>query len=388
MLQGVPAHADEADAFNLNATVSMMQDNNLFRLAPSVNASALGLDGKSDTITSTTLDLNLNKQFSLQRIVANVVVVDNRYQKNDYLDFTALNYDAKWLWAVGLRWTGELSAERKEGLNSFADYRNILQRNIRTTETERFTANYWFHSSWAAVAGVYRTSLSNEQPFLADSDYTGTGYNIGLRFRPVSGNTLTARASRLDGSYTKRQPNAAALYDSGFTEDNYGFDLDWRLTGQSLVRGKLSYLDRQHDNFSARDYSGWVGNLDYTYAYTGKGSVSIGFRHDLSPFQQPTSSYYVLDELNLSGQWAATSQITAIARLGYGQRAYEGAIVALPAGLDMRKDLYSRLGFDLSYQPARWLNFKAGVALENRNANYDVNDYKDRIGFISASAQY
>ena len=178
LLQATGVRANEGDVLNLSATLSSMRDDNLFRLAPSVDPKSVGLDGKSDTITTMALGLNFNKLFGLQRLIANVSLVDNRYKTNDYLDFQALNYDAKWLWAVGTRWTGELAVDRNESLNSFSDYRNFRVRNVRTIENERFSANYWFHSNWAAVVGVSRYSLTNEQPFLADSDYDANGYKL------------------------------------------------------------------------------------------------------------------------------------------------------------------------------------------------------------------
>ena len=382
------AVGDEADVLNVNATLATMRDNNLFRLAPSVDPKKVGLDGKSEVINTAVLGLNFNKLFGVQRIIANVNMVDNRYQTNSYLNFAALNYDAKWLWAIGQRWTGDLSFSRAEALNSFTDYTNFKQRNVRTTENERFNANYWFHTEWAVVAGLSRTSLTNEQVFLADSDYNANGYNFGLRYRPTSGNNVTVRASRLDGNYSKRKFNALAQYDNGFTQDNYGVDFDWRLTGKSQFRGRMDYIDRQHEHFADRNYAGMVGNLDYVYAYSGKGNMTFGYKHGLESYQQVTNSYYSLDEFNLAAQWAATAQITAAARAGYGVRSYKGEIAPLPAGFQQREDKFTRVGLDLAYQPARWLQLKAGVSLENRNVNYDALDYKDRTGFLSATAQY
>jgi len=397
MMHASSAAADEGDVFNVNATLSSTRDNNLFRLAPSVDPKTLGLDDRSETITTTALGLNLNKLFGVQRVIANVNLVDNNYKTNDYLNFLAFNYDAKWLWSVGVRWTGELAIDRNEALNSFADNRlsNLSNarnqnRNVRTTDNERFTANYWFHSDWAAVAGVSRTSLTNEQAVLAESDYEASGYNFGLRYRPISGNSLVARVRRLDGTYENRQFNTVAQYDNGFTQDSYELDLDWRLTGKGQLRGHLEYLDRQHDHFSDRDYAGLAGKLDYIYAYSGKGNLALGYKRGLESYQQPTSSYYILDEVSLATQWAATSKLTASARLGYGLRSYRGEIITLPATLDQRDDKISRLGFDLAYRPAHWIELKAGVTQENRNTNNDVLllDYKDRMGFLSATAQY
>lgn len=386
--QATASWADEGDVLNLNASATYLRDSNLFRLAPSVDPAAVGLSGRSDNITATMLGLNFNKEFSLQHIIANINVVDTRYQRNGYLDFQALNYDAKWLWAAGIRWTGELSLDRTESLNSYSDYTNYHIRNVRTVENERFTANYWFHTSWAAVAGVSRTTLTNEQPFLADSDYELKGYNVGIRYRPVSGNMLTLRAKQLDGTYSKRQFNTVSQYDNGFTQNGYEFNVDWRLTGKTKLQGRLERLNREHEHFSGRDYSGWVGNLDVTYASTGKTALTFGYKHGLEAFQQLTSSYYMLDELNFGAMWAATASLTASARLGYGKRDYRGEIITLPAGFEQREDKFTRAGFDLAYQWTRWLQLKSGLNFEKRNVNDDRYDYTDRTAFVSLTALY
>lgn len=395
------AVANEGDVVNLSAALTMMHDNNLFRLAPSVNPASFGLEGRSDTITMATLGLNLNKTFGLQQLIGNVSFVDTSYKRNNYLDFLALNYDGKWLWAVGTRWTGELSLDRAESLNTYSDYTtsNYRQRNVRLVENERFTANYWFHTSWAAFLGVSRTSVTNEQAVLAESDYEASGFNYGIRFRPVSGNTVALRIKQLDGSYSNRPFNAAAQSDNGFSHNSVELDASWLLTGKTQLRSRLEYLERKHDHFVSRDYSGWAGNLDLVYAATGKSSLTFGYKHALEAFQgnyreaQPpfgliTSSYYELDELNLGARWAATEKISTGARLGYGKRSYRGEITPLPAGVEPREDKISRAGLDIGYRPARWLELKAGMNFEKRNVNDDRYDYNDRTTFVSLSAQY
>jgi len=384
------AVANEGDVVNLSAAVTMMHDNNMFRLAPNANPANYGLEGRSDTITMTSLGLNLNKMVSRQQLIGNISFADTSYKRNSYLDFLALNYDGKWLWAVGTRWTGEFALDRAESLNTYSDYttNNYRARNVRLIENERFTANYWFHTSWAAFLGVSRNSLTNEQALLAESDYEASGFNYGIRFRPVSGNTVALRIRQLDGRYSNRQFNAAAQADNGFSHNGVDLEANWLLTGKTQLRSRLEYLERKHDHFVSRDYSGWAGNLDLVYAITGKSNLTFGYKHDLAAFQQSTSSYYELDELNLGARWAATDKISTSARLGYGKRSYHGAIAPLPAGVEPRQDKTTRAGIDISYRPLRWFEIKAGMNYEKRNVNDDRYDYKDRTTFVSLSAQY
>lgn len=384
------AVANEGDVVNLSAAVTMMHDNNMFRLAPNANPANYGLEGRSDTITMTSLGLNLNKMVSRQQLIGNISFADTSYKRNSYLDFLALNYDGKWLWAVGTRWTGEFALDRAESLNTYSDYttNNYRARNVRLIENERFTANYWFHTSWAAFLGVSRNSVTNEQALLAESDYEASGFNYGVRFRPVSGNTVALRIRQLDGRYSNRQFNAAAQADNGFSHNGVDLEANWLLTGKTQLRSRLEYLERKHDHFVSRDYSGWAGNLDLVYAITGKSNLTFGYKHDLAAFQQSTSSYYELDELNLGARWAATDKISTSARLGYGKRSYHGAIAPLPAGVEPRQDKTTRAGIDISYRPLRWFEIKAGMNYEKRNVNDDRYDYKDRTTFVSLSAQY
>lgn len=395
------AVANEGDVVNLSAAVTMMHDNNMFRLAPNANPANYGLDGRSDTITMTSLGLNLNKMVGRQQLIGNISFADTSYKRNSYLDFLALNYDGKWLWAVGTRWTGEFALDRAESLNTYSDYttNNYRARNVRLIENERFTANYWFHTSWAAFLGVSRNSVTNEQALLAESDYEASGFNYGVRFRPVSGNTVALRIRQLDGRYSNRPFNAAAQADNGFSHNSIDLEASWLLTGKTQLRSRLEYLERKHDHFVSRDYSGWAGNLDLVYAATGKSNLTFGYKHGLesfqgsyreaqAPFRQITSSYYELDELNLGARWAATDKISTSARLGYGKRSYHGEIAPLPAGVESRQDKTTRAGIDISYRPLRWFEIKAGMNYEKRNVNDDRYDYKDRTTFVSLSAQY
>ena len=397
------AVANEGDVVNLSAAVTMMHDNNMFRLTPIANPANYGLDGRSDTITTTSVGLNLNKTFGRQQLIGNVSFADTSYKRNNYLDFLALNYDGKWLWAVGTRWTGDFSLDRAESLNTYSDYTttttNYRQRNVRLVENERFTANYWFHTSWAAFLGMSRTSVTNELAVLAESDSEASGFNYGLRFRPVSGNTIALRIKQLDGSYSNRPFNTVAQSDNGFSNNSVELDASWLVTGKTQMRSRLEYLERKHDHFASRDYSGWAGNLDFVYAATAKSSLTFGYKHGLEGFQgnyreaRPpfgliTSSYYELNELNIGARWAATDKISTSARLGYGKRSYHGEIAPLPAGVDQRQDKTTRAGIDIGYRPLRWFEMKAGMNYEKRNVNDDRFDYKDRTTFVSLSAQY
>lgn len=382
------AKGDENDAFNVEALASTTRDSNFFRLAPEADTRSLGIKERSEQISLLGLRATLAKTIGQQRLSAAVGLSETRFRQNSYLDYQALNYDGQWLWAIGRRWTGDLAVQRSEALNSFSDYSSYRGRNVRTIENQRFNGSYWFHSEWAAVAGVNRTLVSNEQAFLADTDVELRGYSVGLSYRPKSGNTALLRGRWQEGSYSKREFDSVSQFDNGFRQTSLEALADWRLSDKSQLRGRLEHVNRQHDHFADRDYRGWVGNADFAYAASAKVTLGAGYKRQLESFQQATSSYYVLDDFNLSGAWSPTSKVTISTVLGAGQRLYRGAIAPLPSGEQPRRDSFARWAFDVAYRPLSAVELKAAYSFERRNVNDDAYDYRDHLVTFSAKAAF
>lgn len=381
-----PVHADEADAINFVAAVGAMYDDNLFR-APSGN----GRSPQSDTIYTTTLGVDFNRRFSRQEIVASVSVVDNRYQSHSYLDGTAFNYNAAWLWAAGSHLNGQLVASRTETPNSFSEFpeiRNNGQRNLRVTETQRFALEYAFHPSWRVIGDINHQTINNEQVIFADADIETTGAGAGIKYAPASGNWLSWQVREYDGRYTKRQFNTVLRFDDEFTQPGHEFGLNWQLSGHSTITGRLEYLHRKHAHFSERNYSGWAGQLSYLYQYSAKTTLNVSYLRLLNTYQDQLSSYYVGNGINVGARWAATEKVTLGTHVEYVRRQYRGEVAPLAPGQEQRSDNSTNGGVDLSYKPVRWLEIKAALMAERRSSNDSIWNFTDRRALFSANALF
>lgn len=376
------------DSIALSVFHSEVRDDNVFRLPDSVDPASRGLSGKADTIATSGIRLDVDKSASLQRLVAGVSLMDTRYRQFGFLDFRSLNYDANWQWAVGRRWSGELYADRRQSLSLFSDYTNYLSRNIQTRESQRFTMDYWAHSDWHGYGGVTRTSLENGQQFFAENDFELRGVFAGVAFRPGSGDYLAFQTKQLAGSYHNREFSVASQFDNGFSQTDQDFSWRWALTGKSALSGHLGYLARSHEHFSDRDYSGWMGNIDFVYGVTGKSSLSLGLKRDLVAFQTATSSFYTADEIAGAWTWSATSSLSATTRASYGVRRFDGPVTTLPAGQQLRRDRVGRFGIDIGYVPFRWIELKGGAMREKRLSNEDSVTYQDLTAYVSATLKF
>ncbi|HZX32180.1 MAG TPA: XrtB/PEP-CTERM-associated polysaccharide biosynthesis outer membrane protein EpsL [Rhodocyclaceae bacterium] len=374
--------ADEADVFNLRASVNALRDDNLFRQSGSQKP-------RSETITTTVAGVDVHKRVSLQEFIGQVNWVDTRYATNDYLNAGALQYNGRWLWALESHLKGELSADRASAQNSFADFQGLRERNLRTVENQRFSAEYAFHPSWAVIGGVNHIAMSNDKPLLAETDFEATGASLGIKHTPSSGNWLSFQTRQSDGRYTKRQFSTVNQFDNGFTDRGQEFAMAWQPTGHSSFTGRLEYFQRRHDHFASRDFSGWTGQLGYQYQASAKTQLNATYQHGLNAFQDVVninSSYYVSDDLIFAARWDATEKISLGGRLGLSHRSYRGEIIPL-AG-PRREDDIRRAGIDVTYKPERWLELKAGLAAEKRDTTGAALDYTDRQALLSATARF
>ena len=116
-----------------------------------------------------------------------------------------------------------------------------------------------------AVGGVNYFDLKNSDIFVAEGDYQANSAEYGIKYVASNNSSMTLLGRRTHGEYDKRVINTFSLNDSGFDQSDAELRFVWAASGKSTLNGRLGYLDRGHDNYSVRDYSGPVGSLDYIW---------------------------------------------------------------------------------------------------------------------------
>ena len=173
LVAAFPAMAQEDSGLTLSASYAMQTDSNLFRLPASANVQAqTGKSSAAEQIGVSTLGIGFNTTQSLQKFELDASVVDYRYQNFSYLSFNAINYNAAWRWSITPRFTGSVTVDRKETLNSFSDFNGFNTRNTRIDSNNRLDTVYELDGPWRLVAGVGQTKQSNEKALVAGGDYS------------------------------------------------------------------------------------------------------------------------------------------------------------------------------------------------------------------------
>jgi exopolysaccharide biosynthesis operon protein EpsL len=373
---------ENTDTLNFILGGQVRHDNNLFRLDSGEEPPNNGRADKSDTIYSTNVGVRLDKQYSLQRFVGEVMVRDHRFQNNNFLDYTAFNYSAAWHYAVTPRITGLLLAEQKEEQNSFVEFREA-RKNIQTSNVRLFTIDGDIGGGFHALAGLLDVRARNSVSFEQVGDYQQDGFELGGKWVAPSNNWISVLHRVSDGEYRGRELDPVSQLDTGFDQDETEANFFWRFTGKSVVDGKIAYVKREHDNFDDRDYSGMTGRVAYHWEVTGKTRIDAALSRNIYNYQEDENSYYVENTFSVGPVWNYSPKTSFRARYDYRDRDYRGAIVPVA---EMREDKLQTFLVAADWKAARSLLVTGILQRDQRKSNIEDNDY--HATSVSINAQF
>jgi exopolysaccharide biosynthesis operon protein EpsL len=373
------AMSDELDLLQFNAGLAWQHDSNVFRLSDQTPAPA-GTSGRSDNILTTTAGLKLRKPYGLQRFEADIGLENTNYKRYSNLDFTSVNYAAAWRWSLTPAFHGNLTTDRREYVDNSADVQNTGQLNRKTDRSTRFDGEYEVDGVWRLLGGAFQRTNSNSQANTFEGDSKIIGAEAGVRYQFPYGASLAYRFRNGKGEYTNGA--LASSVSSDFTDREHEVQGEW-VGGRAKLGGRISHLERNYDSISARDFSGFLSQIDLTYALTGKTSVFAGVVRELGSYQTNNISYYQGTRVFVAPTWKATENIALRARFDYGVRDFKGPLPGFVS--NNRKDKTNLAVVSVEWQPVRLLTLMAWAQRDQRKSNEFGADYKSHS--VGASAK-
>lgn len=377
--------AEGADDLKFRAAASVLHDSNLYRLPSGTNTQALlGRSSSADTIGITTLGLNYNKAYSLQRVELDLSLVDYRYRNFSFLDFSAINYSGAWRWAYTPHLHGNLTTSRNQALNSFADFQGVNQRNERVDSSTRADAEYELDARWRLRGGLTHTTRKNALPIVQEGDYRNLAADAGVRYVLASGSSAGYSFTSTDGNYLNRPVPSAGFLDNGYTQTDNDLRVNWVVSPDTSADFRLGYRSRKHNNYPQRDFSGMTGAANLRWTLTGKSALVAGWTRDLGPYETFNSNYSLTDRFSIGPVWQVSPKATVRVQLEHAVRDYRGApgVVFAPQRRDTTRD--ASVSFD--WRPYTFLALSASLQNARRSSNLPGLDYTSNM--LSLTAQF
>ena len=366
-----------------------MWDTNVFRVPDSAPDPqlALGISGKSDRITTTTVGLNFDKAYAQQRFLLDVSQTASRYARFTSLNTDAFQYHGAWQWSLSPRITGTLSADRAKSLIPFTDLTSP-QPNVRVTDTRTLNLDGWMFGGWHVLAGAVNATQQTSQVFLAQPNYNTNSAELGLKYAAASGSSITATSRSTRGNNPNQGLDLVNLIDNGYTLKESELKTTWMLSGKSTLNGRLARDDYHYSNIQQRDFSGTNGEISYVWAVDGRLQCNFSAGRNVMPWTADTQASYRVDDRY---SFAPSLQIgnTVVVRMAAYRLVSDFLGPTAPLTGRPRRDTErsAQLAVDWS-PPMRHLRLTGSVQRDQRRSNAVGYDFDDTTAMLSASLTF
>jgi exopolysaccharide biosynthesis operon protein EpsL len=296
----------------------------------------------SDTAYNIGAGLRYNKQFSLQRVRADVQWDMWRYGDHSELNFNTLNYGLGWDWSITPQFHGTLSADRRQfrevTTDPVAPFANRIGR--RTERNELAEGGFGLNGPFRIVAGVSHYRTESTVPGSWDASPDITFWHVGAGYEAPSGSNVTVRYKRGQGEYHDLTAPAFATLDSDFRDTEEELAFRWLFSGKTTISGRLAHVERKHAA-SILDFSGFAGGLNVNWDITAKTTLVGGWLHDISATGLATGGHVDSDRFFIAPVWHATAKTSFTARYDRTRREWKDVapgrsdtVESLQAGVD------------------------------------------------------
>lgn len=365
------ALADAGHVLNYSLGATLIQDSNIFRLAPGVDPqTAIGASDRGDMLTTTTAGLSAEKEIGLQRLKLDMQLSQSRYRKFRRLDNDGHSVVANWSWAVGSRLHGELSSSRRTALSGFAQTASTT-RNLNTATTHSASLYLKLAADWEAFGVAGNNTSANSAVENQAASYQSHTTEGGLRYTSPAGHQL---------SVLQRQVRSALV-----REDSLIANGTWAYSAMTQLSGSLGRLRRHVDAGTVPDSSGAIGTLNLNWAPLAKTRFNLALRQEIIPALTDYATSTSVRGAALGVTWTPTAKTTLLFSRERSVTLYSSdpAVTTIP-----REDRLRGGSLSLSYQPERALALTVGLRDESRDSSQSAFGYRDRQGTFSAQFSF
>lgn len=232
-----------------------------------------------------------------------------------------------------------------------------------------FSADYAFSPKFR-IEGVYTN-------FYLDYDREDRAYrdrtdNVGALYLYYTYSPKTSLF--LNGEYIKSDFDTASENDA----DQYNLyaGMQWSPTRKTNLRTRLGYVNRSLDEGLVDDASEFAGDLRIRYNVTEKTRLTLLAASNIEVPDNSDYSFLRRNFLRLGYRQDITPKIEADINAHLENSDYSGGI------RDDRSDDFFRITPSIRYTFREWMMATLSYIYENRDSNFDVNDYSTNTVFL------
>jgi len=225
-----------------------------------------------------------------------------------------------------------------------------------------------FEAAYRRMGIDYSLAQFNTNLFSVDT-FTGTmSYKLSEEAR------LYAAYQRDDTNYNVDTLINSTPVDNSNVADSFRIGLDKTVSPKTAISCYIGYLDRRHNQASARDYSGVIGRLAATYAITGKLGLQLSGERQIYEETYADRIYSITSSFGIGLAYEITDRIKAIFFNKLKWKDYRD----IPgSNVGTRSDFLDQMDIGLEWSPLNRLTVGLGYRYLTRSSNEEVSNFDD-----------
>lgn len=368
------------DRVEVFAAENITWDNNIYRLS---DASG---NVKSDTLATTSLGINANVPWSLQRFQLAYTWFDTRYRDTEDLNFRGHTARAAWLWSITPRLTGDVGYGETQTLANFAQFVTPVRVKDIIKTRQAYGNAVWFATpSWRLHGAAGASDQEHDDPSRKVYDIETTTGEAGVTYVTAQDNRIGIAVRGERGKAMHPVVSLQGVIDNSYRQRGIGAIAHWALTGHSMLDGRAEYTRRDYDSDPTRDYSGPTLRLTHTWTPTGKLEILTTLRREISPIEEVQSSNFVLVKgVSVKPKWNFSEKLAFTGQAEYAIWNYRAD--ALSAAAYEHRVRTFGLASTYRFSPrfllqGGWVHEKRTSTLSLADYDVDVLSIEGRISF-------
>jgi|GEM_PF-6326057 len=380
------ARADEDDSFQVQTSVNMTHDDNLF-LLPNPSVVPSGAPGTGSTwISTNTADFSFDHTYSQQVVHADLSLNRYIYDSLHYLNYDAVNYNASWQWQVTNKFTGTAVVDHEKFLDSYDDFHEYSIPNLSTHTGQTLKFDWNAIGFWHVVGGLVHANVTSPSADTAVGTFHQTDVQLGGAYLSAQGNSITIQARDSIGIFD-READSADLLDNEYKQREVEMLTHTQLGAWTTLDTRLGYVERLNDHYAQRNYRGLVGRAELDWQTSAYTTMKLTVARNVVSYESNQSSYYWLNEISLGPTWNVTSKLQLSGTGNVSWRTFDGAITDVST-LGAKTDRIYGGRLALTYKPTQQTAISLFANLSQQNASLAETAYRDKSFGISASWRF
>jgi hypothetical protein len=309
------------------------------------------------------------------------------FRRYDYDKFTELDHN-EYLFDGGLKYQveqiidGTFEYRHEQRMVQFQELIDATELIIETENTANASLNVDFTPEWRLESRVRDHLLDSPRSDVPQLSLHEDAIHEGLRYIGVSNLSAGVDVEYLQGQY-RHDPLAL---DPNYHQTSEYLAANYLVSGLTTFNGALGYTSRTDPTNSGTTGagSGVTGNLGYKHALSGKTTLNLALKREVSTYLTTGGS-----EIDSTASLGATYQATYKIRLRFSYDYTISKFPDTPIGVDAveRTDHFQTANFEASYQVLHWLSIRPYARYQTRHSNIPLDTFNSNVVGIELLAK-